>query len=61
MPCISDPEDGYRDCQRQIDNLTDMLCRVCLVLEQLKAIFPKDIDDWWEKHKEWDKKCLPFT
>lgn len=50
MPC-SDPF-GRID----LDKITDMLCRCCLVLEVAGAIFPLDIKEWWENHKKIDEK-----
>jgi hypothetical protein len=59
MPC-HDPQPAYHleAGKRRIDDLTDMLCRACRVMEQqgmLMHLF-MDIRQWWEKHKEADKK-----
>lgn len=49
-------EGEFQDLKKHSDKLTDMMCSLCLVLENCSAIFPTDIKDWWEKHKEWDNK-----
>ena len=59
MPCSSHNY-GYdlsvhEGCKREIDRLTDMLCRCCLALQVSGAIFPNDINNWWGIHQAQDK------
>ena len=57
MPCRSDWDDGPSH-HRQIDELTQRLCRTFTYLErcgQANLICPED-RAWWERHKEFDRK-----
>jgi hypothetical protein len=55
---MADPADFIKDYKREIDKLTDMLCRLIQYAAQLPDFYrmPNDICDWYEKHKEFDKK-----
>ncbi len=57
MPCVEycEPTDNLEE---KLNKVTDMLCRL-LTNENYGVIetrIPDDIQEWWEKHKEWDAK-----
>lgn len=69
MACRVDPDENWRDvfkehneALKQINILTDMLCRLCeacdLETEKLIDGAGSDIRKWWEVHKEADKKRI---
>ncbi len=49
-------QDQLNYYKKQSDIAIKHLCSTLIVLEQLNAIFPPEIEEWWAKHKEWDKK-----
>lgn len=62
MPCY-DPDahhdiEEIRAVQKIADERTDMLCRVCKVMEEFNILgkLPNDVFAWYREHKEWDKK-----
>ena len=62
MPCYderSSPEYIYKESTAKIDKLTRMLCTVLgsLPSTQVKSL-NKEINDWWVKHQEWDRRRL---
>ena len=60
MPCY-DPGAGsaHRDeLEKQVHDLTRWLCSILSVLEESKTGFVirnRELADWWEIHKAWDK------
>lgn len=42
--------------KKKSDEATDMLCRLCASIDWDESNFPPDVQEWWTKHKEWDKK-----
>ena len=60
MPCY-DPDSGSAhraQLQKQVNDLTRWLCSILSVLEESTASFvirDKELADWWETHKAWDK------
>ena len=62
MPCYderSSPGYIYKENREKIDKLTRMLCTVLSSLPstQVKSL-NKEINDWWAKHQEWDRRRL---
>ncbi len=64
MPCMSyDDDPGYND--RQWKKKTDMLARIaCKALTELGMVDPEnpvffdnEVTEWWEAHKEADRKA----
>ena len=70
MPCYSGPHDYCEHSKGEciaiksdeyiksvIDKLTQMLCHVMKEIEDqsFTIMWSKDIKEWWEKHKEFDK------
>jgi len=59
MPCISgNNENCERDLRKEVDVLTDMLCRICSKENYgvVEMRLPDDIQVWWLNHKMWDTK-----
>lgn len=57
MPCISGPsyDDVVREARR-IDDLANMLCTVCAILEVSGGKFPPHVAAWWRAHKAEDDR-----
>jgi hypothetical protein len=62
MPCSSDYSDSELSPgeRRELDDTTDMLCRVLKNLDQLPQgirghLVPLDVSRWYDKHKAFDK------
>lgn len=47
--------DEHEALLQQMDKLVDMLCRVINIFDDNLGYehLPDDIQDWWNKHKEW--------
>lgn len=66
MPCYDPPDGGIAESASlladslkiKLDARTDMLCRVCKLMETLGEItsLDSDIRKWWIDHKEFDRK-----
>jgi hypothetical protein len=60
MPCS---DGGYHDAienvvnKQKVDELTKFLCHACSILE-LNSLVPKELEVWWENHKEEDLQRL---
>jgi hypothetical protein len=60
MPCY-DPGAGSAhraELQKQVNDLTRWLCSILGTLEYSDSCFvirDKELADWWETHKAWDK------
>jgi hypothetical protein len=60
MPCRDDGGFGYDNhnaCQDKIDKLTRMLCEVLGTLSSTSH-YSTEVQEWWAKHREFDKKRL---
>ena len=57
MPCVTD---GSAEDREEANRVTDMLCRVCALMETnwdvCKEDMPPDVLAWWAEHKKKDKK-----
>lgn len=63
MPCrCDDYGNTYSDLKREADKLAEMLCRLCRPIEGAGILrvgwseVPADIQEWFAKHKEADRK-----
>lgn len=68
MPCVSNydnenPYDienhgAYKKIKRELDKVTDMLCRTlqAIQLQYSDLYLDEDIQEWEESHKKWDKE-----
>ena len=60
MPCYDSRNDGayvYAEAMKQIDELTDMLCKLCQAVEGYKPELIQQhstLSTWWQEHQRQD-------
>jgi hypothetical protein len=60
MPCS---DGGYHEMiensnnRKEVNELTKFLCHACSILES-NSLVPKELEIWWEEHKEEDRQRL---
>lgn len=64
LEMMTEDNEEINNLKEEIDNLTDMLCRLMKLLDQCEKEestpwgygYDKDIQEWWKAHCEFDKE-----
>jgi hypothetical protein len=55
MPCQSD-YCGEIEAERELNRVTNLLCKLCGECDKAKLQLPFDVEVWWKRHKKYDEQ-----